>query len=138
MNSKTLQSSFPNPFPPSWADSWGEDAYGLYADFNLSGLEQGINDLEHEIGQLSPMEKDGVMYGKKRLIVNFVTQRFRWIAAGDFIMGSSNGEPERSLSEDQHKVTLSNGYWLADTTMMKALWLLIMGKSQHTEKKQLQ
>lgn len=65
MNSKTLQSSFPNPFPPSWADSWGEDAYGLYADFNLSGLEQGINDLEHEIGQLSPMEKDGVMYGKR-------------------------------------------------------------------------
>lgn len=129
MNSKTLQSSFPNPFPPSWAESWGEDEFGLYANFNLSGLEQRINDLEHEVRQLSPMEKDGVMYGKKRLIVPFVTQRFRWIAAGDFIMGSSNGEPERSLSEDQHKVTLSNGYWLADTIMIEALWLLVMGRS---------
>lgn len=129
MNPQTLQSSFPNPFPPSWADSWGEDEYGLYADFNLSVVVQFLSDVNHTAKQLlSTMGKDGKDNGKKRSVVPAVIQRFRWIAAGDFLMGSPENEPERFDSrEEQHKVTLTNGYWLADTAVTQALWQLVMG-----------
>lgn len=95
MISELFHNALPQPFPPSWADSWGEDEYGLYAN----------------------------------LLVTSVTQRFRWIAAGDFLMGSPVDEPERLDREDQHKVTLTQGYWLADTAVTQKLWQLVMGKN---------
>ncbi|MES9881321.1 MAG: formylglycine-generating enzyme family protein, partial [Sedimenticola sp.] len=30
----------PNPFPPEWADGWGEDDYGHYSEFELMGVTQ--------------------------------------------------------------------------------------------------
>ncbi|HRH74864.1 MAG TPA: hypothetical protein PLM62_17375, partial [Zoogloea sp.] len=51
-----------------------------------------------------------------------VWQRFRWIPPGTFLMGSPPEEADRSGSETQHQVTLSSGYWLADTACTQALW----------------
>ena len=40
----------------------------------------------------------------------------RWIPAGSFLMGSPEGEPGRFEWEGpQHEVTLTEGFWLADT-----------------------
>ena len=87
-------------FPPTWASEWGEDAYGLFADFAFQ---------HHEEAKLA------------------VVQRFRWIAAGDFMMGSPEDEPERwDGREDLHPVSLTQGYWLADTTVTQTLWQAIM------------
>jgi flagellar biosynthesis GTPase FlhF len=44
------------------------------------------------------------------ITVNNVIQRFRWIEAGTFLMGSPANEPERGDNEKQHSVTLSQGY----------------------------
>ena len=44
-----------------------------------------------------------------------IRQRFRWIAAGTFLMGSPVSEPERSKRETQNEVTIPRGYWLADS-----------------------
>ncbi len=63
------------------------------------------------------------------LTVNNVTQRFRWIKAGTFLMGSPASEAERSADEKQHSVTLSQGYWLADTACTQALWLAVMANN---------
>jgi formylglycine-generating enzyme required for sulfatase activity len=41
-------------------------------------------------------------------------------------MGSPNSEPERWNNEMQHEVTLTKGFWLADTTVTQALWELVM------------
>jgi formylglycine-generating enzyme required for sulfatase activity len=55
-------------------------------------------------------------------------QSFRWIEPGSFLMGSPDNEPERFLSEGpQHEVTISRGYWLADTACTQALWQAVMG-----------
>ncbi len=77
---------------PSWANSFGKDKYGYWA--NLRIKEQG--------------------------------QCFRWIEAGEFIMGSDYDEfgPD---DEYPHKVKLSKGFWLADTTCTQELWQLVMG-----------
>ncbi|NJA04408.1 formylglycine-generating enzyme family protein [Methylococcaceae bacterium WWC4] len=57
-------------------------------------------------------------------------QSFRWIEPGTFLMGSPDDEPERAANEGpQHWVTLSRGYWLADTACTQALWLAVIGNN---------
>lgn len=57
-----------------------------------------------------------------------VEQRMRWIEPGSFMMGSPEGEVGRFDHEGpQHLVTLSEGYWLADTPCTQALWVVVMG-----------
>jgi formylglycine-generating enzyme len=58
-----------------------------------------------------------------------VRQAFRWIAPGAFLMGSPEDEPERYSNETQHQVTLTQGYWLADSTCTQALWRAVMGNN---------
>ena len=73
-------------------------------------------------------DKQGLWFD---LRIASVTQRFRWIPAGTFTMGSPEDEEERESwgNETQHPVTLSQGFWLADTACTQALWQLIMGEN---------
>ena len=64
------------------------------------------------------------------LTIKHIVQRFRWIPKGQFTMGSPEEELERISSEETlHKVTLSQGYWLADTACTQALWQAVMGEN---------
>ncbi len=55
--------------------------------------------------------------------------RMRWIGPGRFVMGSPETETGRSDDELQHKVTLTRGYWLAETPCTQALWQAVMGNN---------
>lgn len=44
-------------------------------------------------------------------------------------MGSPQDEPERNDYELQHEVTLSKGFWMADTPVTRALWETVMGEN---------
>ncbi len=79
--------------PPTWAEAWGQDAYGFYVDLSLQNI----------------------------------IQRFRWIEPGAFWMGSPETEAERKDDEALHQVTLSAGFWLADTACTQAFWQVVMG-----------
>ena len=93
-------SRYPPRFPPPFADAWGDDPFGLWADFILPGGETAES----------------------------VTQRLRWIEPGSFLMGSPEDEPGRDSDEGpRHAVTLTQGYWLADTPCTQALWQAVMG-----------
>lgn len=61
--------------------------------------------------------------------VKGVIQRFRWITPGKFLMGSPPSEKERQDNETQHEVTLTQGFWLADTACTQALWKTVMGNN---------
>ena len=63
------------------------------------------------------------------LNVKGVIQRFRWLKPGTFLMGSPLSEPERGDNEFQHEVTLTQGFWLADTVCTQALWQTVMGNN---------
>ncbi len=55
---------------------------------------------------------------------------FRWIPPGAFMMGSPKDEPERFSDEGpQHRVTISEGFWLAETPVTQALWQVVMGEN---------
>ena len=63
--------------------------------------------------------------------INGVTQRFRLIDSGTFLMGSPELEKMRehhSLKETLHQVTISQSFWMADTTCTQALWIAVMGE----------
>ncbi len=85
---------------PAWASSIGRDCFGLYANLTIPNQA-----------------------GKE------VVQRFRWISAGTFMMGSPTDEIDLYNDEDYHKVTLTKGYWLADTAVTQAAWRAITGKN---------
>jgi formylglycine-generating enzyme len=55
-------------------------------------------------------------------------QRFRWIEPGSFTMGSPETEKPRYDDEGPaHHVTLTRGFWFADTPCTQAFWLAVMG-----------
>ena len=85
---------------PDFVSAFGRDQYGAWFEFQVS-------------------ERD---------TQSVVTQRMRWIRAGTFRMGSPDDEPERFDDEVLHQVTLTRGYWLADTACTQALWAAVMGK----------
>ncbi|RIZ71018.1 MAG: formylglycine-generating enzyme family protein [Methylococcales bacterium] len=86
-----------------WPTPFGEDTFGLYVDLSVKN----------------------------------VTQRFRWLKPGNFWMGSPEDEEEREWnghnngkgSETLHQVTLTQGFWLADTTVTQAFWQAVMGNN---------
>ena len=59
-----------------------------------------------------------------------IIQRFRWIAPGDFLMGSPKTEVGHVNDELQHQVTLTKGFWLADSACTQALWLAVIGDNR--------
>ncbi|MGD2085207.1 MAG: formylglycine-generating enzyme family protein [Candidatus Aminicenantes bacterium] len=58
-----------------------------------------------------------------------VRQCFRWIKPGKFMMGSPENEEERDDDEILHEVTITQGFWMADTACTQALWQAVMEKN---------
>lgn len=64
------------------------------------------------------------------LTLEGVTQRFRWIDPGSFVMGSSQSEKDEVnkvaagwfKDEQEHHVVLTKGFWIADTSCTQKLW----------------
>ena len=64
------------------------------------------------------------------LAVGAQVQRLRWIPPGTFLMGGEAGETERFADEcPQHEVTITHGFWLADTACTQALWETLTGQN---------
>ena len=77
-------------------------------------------------------EKDGLFAEFKIKSVPFV---LRQILPGSFQMGSPENEKGRYPDEGpQHKVTLTNGYWLATTPMTQEQWKALTGESPSKQK----
>jgi formylglycine-generating enzyme required for sulfatase activity len=72
-----------------------------------------------------------------------VVQRLRWIAPGEFWMGSTDEERAKIGDKDyerwarnespRHRVRLTQGFWLADTACTQALWMAVMGGENPSE-----
>lgn len=53
---------------------------------------------------------------------------FVYVPAGEFVMGSPEGEVGRDADEVQHKVRISKGFFLAVTEITHGQWTAVMGK----------
>lgn len=55
--------------------------------------------------------------------------RARWIPPGEFVMGASETETGATPQErPAHQVTISRGFWIAETTVTDALWRAVLGE----------
>ncbi len=130
LNDSTIMWAFPR-------DVASDKNSMLFPSLNDDGKEQGqwIN-----LTQLDSITAKGIpdlswatshgfdQYGLYAdIVIAGVTQRMRYILPGSFLMGSPEDEPERYDNEHQHEVTLTKGYWLADTTCTQELWTAVMG-----------
>jgi len=88
-----------------WAGDVGVDDYGLWAELLL--------------------KKSGK---------TLTTFKMRWIPAGEFLMGSPESEKNRKDDETQHKVRISRGFWLAETSCTQQQWQAVMGENPSLEK----
>ena len=52
---------------------------------------------------------------------------FVWCPPGDFLMGSPESEVNRSADEKIHKVTITEGFWMARTETTQKQWKEAMG-----------
>ncbi|MFO0874374.1 MAG: formylglycine-generating enzyme family protein [Phycisphaerales bacterium] len=87
---------------PACASSFGDDEFGVWCEIAIEPVSGGIP----------------------------VVQRLRWIEPGEFWMGSPETEAERSGGEGpRHRVTLTRGFWLADTACTQAMWSAVTGKN---------
>ena len=59
------------------------------------------------------------------LTMRGVTQRFRFIPSGAFVLGSVEGEPGRAKDETAVRVTLSRSLWLAETECSQGFWEVV-------------
>jgi len=72
-------------------------------------------------------DRGGVFVG---FVVDGIEYRMRWIAPGQFLMGSPAGEEGRFEDEGpRHEVTISRGFWLGETPVTQALWEAVMGSN---------
>ena len=52
-----------------------------------------------------------------------------WCPPGAFMMGSPNEDAENAESEVEHRVTLTEGFWMAKTEVTQAQWAKVMGNN---------
>ncbi len=99
----------------------------------ILGLRPAIVPVTQEKPELKSMRRSTVTpltSAKKageRWNRNGLKMAFRWCPAGRFTMGSPKSEPGRDECEDQVSVTLTHGFWLAETELTQAQWNTVMG-----------
>jgi len=93
-----------------------------YAFLSLSALLTNGGD---NLGSRAlPAPFNGSKPGDERQAVGI---RLCWCPPGKFIMGSPPNEPERRPDEDQVKVTLTKGFWMAKFETTQGDWKRVMG-----------
>ena len=55
--------------------------------------------------------------------------KFVYIKPGTFMMGSPANDPDRYYDENQHRVTLTKGFFLQTTEVTQSQWEAVMGKN---------
>ncbi|MBR2004143.1 MAG: SUMF1/EgtB/PvdO family nonheme iron enzyme, partial [Thermoguttaceae bacterium] len=66
---------------------------------------------------------------RKTLTVDGVEYAFRYCPSGTFQMGSPTSETYRFSNETQHRVELTNGFWMLETEVTQAMWKSLMGSN---------
>jgi formylglycine-generating enzyme required for sulfatase activity len=95
---------------PDWVSAFGKDDYGLWYEFQLPNR---WSEMQAKSKNRKGTEPQG-----------FVTQRMRWIKPGKFMIGSDASTKGLFIGdEEQHEVTLTQGFWMADAPCTQGLWM---------------
>ncbi len=119
---------------PNWADRIWSDRQGLFAAHEQGFILQ-YQSGKDEWGELynstnwasnTGVDKHGLWAD---LAIKNTHYRLRWIPPGEFIMGSTEDEADRYSDEVLHKVQVTQGFWLGETSCSQAVWQAVMGEN---------
>jgi formylglycine-generating enzyme required for sulfatase activity len=78
----------------------------------------------------------GMAWGQSaKILTNSIGMKFVLIPAGTFQMGSPTGEPGRTTHGRQHRVTISQPFYLQTTEVTQGQWQRVMGDNPSLFKK---
>ena len=100
-------------FPPPWASAWGDDPYGLWAEFTVNGVTQRMRWIE-------PTGPEGFWMGSNPMVWNSDLHRLDKMEKQIRDWINKTETPSR-------RMTLSRGFWLADTPCTQSLWQAVVG-----------
>jgi len=66
---------------------------------------------------------------REKRIVNAIGMEFVWIPPGTFMMGSAENVPGRRENEEQHEVTLTEGFYMQTTEVTQGQWGVVIGSN---------
>lgn len=103
---------------PAWADSFVQGPQGLRAVIRC--LDGSLLEL--------PVDMRPFMLGKDKYGPKLwgALGGFRYMPPGTFLMGSPEGVGDAN-EHPRHHVSLTEGFWMADTPCTQALWRAVMG-----------
>ena len=127
---------------PDWADDFGLDEYGIWAEFTVGGVIQRMRWIEpgHFI-MGSPTTEEGSVHspaflrGDQGVLKRLVSSGIRGGKGSrvfEALKEAVNENYALNCVEQEHEVELTVGYWLADTACTQALWSAVM-KSNPSE-----
>lgn len=106
-------------------------ALGTYSSDRLPATPQELKrffaiklELEVSVRDSSAIASSSRHKAGDRLVktLNGTEFAFRYSPAGTFMMGSPEEEKDRESDETQHKVTLTNGFWMMETEVTQKQW----------------
>ncbi len=116
----------------------------LLADARAGAEASRWNRVELRLGQLQALGADTATadlrnrrdaFGREgQSFTNATGIRLLWCSPGTFMMGSPTNEPGRRTYENQHRVTLSRGFWLGQFEVTQAEWVAVMGSNPSARK----
>ncbi|MCE9520764.1 MAG: formylglycine-generating enzyme family protein [Verrucomicrobia bacterium] len=68
---------------------------------------------------------------------NGIKMTLRWCPPGEFVMGSPADEPGRDPYEKQHRVRLTQGFWMGETEVTQEQWTAVTGKTLRHQAEQM-
>ena len=88
-----------------------------------------------EDNQMDVFLKPTILSRQYPKITNSIGMEFVYIPPGSFMMGSPPDEPERGNDEKQHRVILTNGFYMQSTEVTQGQWKKVMGTNPSYFKK---
>ncbi|MDR1267926.1 MAG: SUMF1/EgtB/PvdO family nonheme iron enzyme [Planctomycetaceae bacterium] len=104
----------------------------VFAYKNIAGASifEGISQRKSSLPvQIFNIKSGGDAGERMTLTINNVEYAFRWCPVGTFRMGSPESELDRGNDEKQHRVTLSQGFWMQETEVTQEQWKSVMGSN---------
>jgi formylglycine-generating enzyme required for sulfatase activity len=116
------------------SDSEKENSEKITKAISIQTVKKFVESVNYPWGKKSVKSKNTTLPAKtkktkERQFKNSIGMTFVLIPAGSFMMGSPENEPGRSDNEKQHRVTLTQDYYMQTTEVTQGQWKTIMGNN---------
>lgn len=78
-------------------------------------------------GKKDSVKSEGIIKSQSTYTIPSINSRMVYISSGAFLMGSPPSEKGRYKDEEQHKITLTKGFYIGITEITQGQWKQIMG-----------